>query len=154
MSLRRSPEFRPNLWDGLVVLAVIALAVGSALAVWGGGREVSDSGTVVVTVDGREADRFPLEALLESPRTYTNNGYTLELVYGLRSMEGPALDHRESSGEFGVQVAWADCPTQDCVRTGLISRGGQSIVCLPARIIVQLTGVDSGADSGVDAVLG
>lgn len=150
MSLRRSPEFRPNLWDALVVLAVIALAVGSALAVWGGGRETA--GTVVVTIDGREADRFPLEALLESPRTYTNNGYTLELVYGLRGMEGPALDHRKPSGEYGVQAAWADCPTQDCVRTGLISRGGQSIVCLPARIIVQLTGTaDPG---GVDAVLG
>lgn len=148
--MRQSPKCRPNLWDALVVLAVIALAAFSALAVWGGNRNAEAPGTVIVTIDGREMDRFPLEALLERPRAYTNNGYTLELVCGLRGMEGPALDRRKSSGEFGVQVAWADCPTQDCVRTGLISRGGQSIVCLPARIIIQLTG----PDSGVDAVLG
>ena len=38
----------------------------------------------------------------------------------------------------------SDCPTQDCVHTGTITRSGQSIVCLPARVSVVLTG---GADS-------
>lgn len=152
MSWKSSPKLRPNGWDALAVLAVIALAAGSALAVWSGGRTEAGPGTVVVTIDGREADRFPLESLLETPRTYTNNGYTLELIYGLRGVESPALNHREPAGEAGVQAAWADCPTQDCVRTGLITRGGQSIVCLPARIIVQLTGTE--APGGVDAVLG
>ena len=51
------------------------------------------------------------------------------------------------------RVSSSDCPTQDCVRTGTISRGGQSIVCLPARIIIQLTG--GAADSNdVDIVIG
>lgn len=128
------------------------LSAGSALAVWGGGKEAVPE-TVVVTVGTEEVDRFPLETLLESPRTYTNNGYTLELVYGLRDLEDPPLNHASPAGEAGVQVAWADCPTQDCVRTGLITRGGQSIVCLPAEIIVQLEG--GGAEDGaVDAVLG
>lgn len=138
-----------------MVLAALALAAGSALAVWSGGRTEAGPGTVVVTVDGQEADRFPLESLLEGPRTYSNNGYTLELAYGLRGAEsGPPLDHTPPAGEAGVRAAWADCPTQDCVRTGLITRSGQSIVCLPARIIVQLTGVESEAPGGVDAVVG
>ncbi|WP_295740634.1 NusG domain II-containing protein [uncultured Oscillibacter sp.] len=154
MFWKSSPKLRPNGWDALVVLAVIALAAGSALAVWRGAGTARGPGTVIVTIDGREADRFPLSNLLEAPRTYSNNGYTLELVYGLRGMENPPPDHREPFGEAGVRAAWADCPTQDCVRTGLITRGGQSIVCLPARIIVQLTGTGAEDGGGVDAVLG
>lgn len=154
MFWKSSPKLRPNGWDALAALAVTALAVLSALAVWSGGRTEAGAGTVVVTVDGQEADRFPLAGLLESPRTYSNNGYTLELAYGLRGVEGPPLDHAPPSGEAGVRVAWADCPTQDCVHTGLITRGGQSIVCLPARMIIRLTGTDDGDSGGVDAVIG
>ena len=50
----------------------------------------------------------------------------------------------------GVRVAESDCPGQDCVHTGVITRAGQSIVCLPEQVVVQL----SGGGSGPDAVLG
>ena len=150
--MKLSPKLRPNGWDALIVLLVVILAAGSALAVWGDGAEAAPE-TVVVTIDGREADRFPLEELLEAPRTYSGGGYTLELAYGLRRLEDTPLDHVPPAGEAGVRVAWADCPTQDCVRTGLITRSGQSIVCLPARIIVRLEG-GTADDGGVDAVLG
>lgn len=151
--MKSSPKLRPNLWDALVVLAVLALAAGSTLAVWGGGEDGSGTLTAVVTIDGREADRFSPADLLEGPRTYSNNGYALEVAYGVRDTEGPPLDHASPAGEDGVRVARADCPTQDCVHTGLITRSGQSIVCLPAGIIVQLEG--GGADpDAVDAVLG
>ena len=151
--MKSSPKPRPNVWDALVFLAVIALAAGSALALWSGGGAEAGPGTVVVSIDGREADRFPLEELLEAPRTYSGGGYTLELAYGLSGMEDPSLDHAPPAGEAGVRVAWADCPTQDCVRTGLITRSGQNIVCLPARIIVRLEG-GAVEDGGVDAVVG
>jgi len=38
----------------------------------------------------------------------------------------------------GVRVVQADCPRQICVRNGLISLGGRSIVCVPNKIIIQL----------------
>ena len=50
----------------------------------------------------------------------------------------------------GVRVAESDCPGRDCVHTGVITRAGQSIVCLPEQVVVQL----SGGGSGPDAVLG
>ncbi|MBD9196721.1 MAG: NusG domain II-containing protein [Clostridiales bacterium] len=133
--MKRSPELKPNLWDILVVLAVVALAAASALTVWPG----RDSGslTAVVTADGEELDRFAPADLAADPRTYTHNGYTLTVT----------------AEDGGLRVSEADCPTQDCVHTGAISRSGQSIVCLPARIIIQLTGgqADPG---GVDVVIG
>jgi len=149
--MRPSPKLRPAGWDALVLLAVAALALGLAFFQWrGGGR--SEELTAVVSIDGAEVDRFSPADLLESPRTYTSNGYTLEVVCGLRG-EAPALDHEKPSGEFGVLVARSDCPTQDCVRTGTITRSGQSVVCLPARFILRLEGGRPDPD-GVDAVLG
>ena len=150
--MRSSPKPRPNGWDALVVLAVLALAAGSALAVWGGRGTGTEPLTAVVTVDGREADRFPPEDLLEGSRTYSNNGYTLTVAFGI-DYENPASKAPLPSGNSGLSVAVSDCPTQDCVRTGTISRGGQSIVCLPARIIVRLEG-GPGDPAEVDAVLG
>ena len=46
----------------------------------------------------------------------------------------------------GVYVADSDCPGQDCVHTGRITRSGQSIVCLPEQVVIQLTGGTSDAD--------
>ena len=34
--MRQSPELKPNIWDGLVVLVILALAMFAALAVWRG----------------------------------------------------------------------------------------------------------------------
>ena len=133
--MKRSPELKPRFWDGLVVLAVLALAAAAALTVWPGGSD--DTLTAVVTADGQELDRFAPAELAAGPRTYTHNSYTLTVA---------------AEGD-GLRVSEADCPTQDCVHTGTISRSGQSIVCLPARIIIQLTGgqADPG---GVDVVIG
>ena len=39
-----------------------------------------------------------------------------------------------------VRVRTATCPDQVCVLTGWISRAGQSIVCLPGRVVVQVEG--------------
>ena len=148
--MRPCPKLRPAGGDALVVLAVVVLAIGLAFFQWRD-SETADL-TVVVSVDGRETDRFAPGNLIKSQRTYTNNGYTLEVIWGFRGEMSP-LDHKAPSGEAGICVAHSDCPTQDCVHTGIITRSGQSIVCLPARIIIRLEG--GAADpGGVDAVLG
>ena len=81
---------------------------------------------------------MPRRTCWTPPRTYSYNGVTLTVA---------------AEDGNGLRVSSSDCPTQDCVRTGTISRSGQSIVCLPARIIIQLTG--GAADSNdVDIVIG
>lgn len=128
-----APELRPTLWDGLVVLLVAALALGVFGLTWTRGG--SGPLTAVVSVDGEEIDRAVLGGA--ETRTYAAGGYTLTVFLSAD----------------GARVEASDCPTQDCVRTGTIRRGGQSVICLPARFILRLEG--GGADSdGVDAVLG
>lgn len=131
--MRQFPKLRPGAWDTLVAGAVAVLAIVCALLVWSGGSTGGLS--AVVSVDGEPVEKIPLSGLGREERTFTGSGYTLHVVLTAE----------------GVWVEEADCPTQDCVHTGRISRGGQSIVCLPARVVIQLEG---GTDSSVDAVIG
>ena len=142
MPMRRSPKLRPTLWDGLVVLLTLALAVGSAWVIWGGQEDTGDV-TVVVSVDGVEVERCPLANFPDTGVSYSGGGYTLKV----------ALAEDLYPDAPGVTVTESDCPTQDCVHTGIITRSGQSIVCLPARIIVALEGTTVSGD-GPDLVIG
>lgn len=132
--MRPPPKLRPTAWDGLVVLCVAVLALGLAFFQWRGGTD--QALTAVVSVDGEEMDRVSLERAA-GERTYRAGPYTLTVEYAAGS----------------ARVLLSDCPTQDCVRTGTITRSGQSIVCLPARIIIRLEGGTPDPDA-VDAVLG
>ena len=137
MRMKSSPKLRPNIWDGLLAAVMLALAVAGGVLLWTGGGETGDL-IAVVSVDGAETERVSLAGLTApEERTYTHNGYTLHVTFTAES----------------AQVTASDCPTQDCVHTGAITRGGQSIVCLPARIVIQLEGGPA-ADSGVDLVIG
>ena len=140
--MKSSPKLRPCLWDGLVALLVIVLAAVCAIVVWSRSNDAGDL-TAVVTVDGSEAERIPLKDFPDGERTYSGNGYTLHVCLAA------------SQGEtgLGLYVADADCPTQDCVHTGTSTRAGQSIVCLPARIIIRLEGGTVDADAP-DVVIG
>lgn len=134
MPMKRSPEVRPKPADALVALAVILLAAALALAAWGGGK--SGSLTAVISVNGLVTETVNLSRLSRPEvRELNANGYTLHV-------------HLSSDG---AEVIDSTCPNQVCVHTGHISRAGQSIVCLPARISVTLSG---GTEDGVDAVLG
>lgn len=136
MSKRQFPKLKPNLWDGLAAVLVLLLAAACAAVIWfQGAGAASEDLVAVISVDGVETERLVLE---NGERTVEAGGYTLHITLT----------------ETTVVVDRADCPTQDCVHTGRISRSGQSIVCLPARVVIQLTGGTPEQSDGVDMVLG
>jgi hypothetical protein len=49
-----------------------------------------------------------------------------------------------------IRMIHADCLDLSCVRQGGINRVGQYIVCLPNRVVVEITGGNS--DTDIDAV--
>lgn len=133
--MKSFPELRPRWPDAVVAAAVVLLAAACAWFIWRGAGQ-SGALEAVVSVDGTEAFTTPLTGLTRVERTVQANGYTLKII----------LTDKE------VWVEESDCPTQDCVHTGHISRSGQSIVCLPARVTVRLVGGTGEPD--VDAVIG
>ena len=125
--MKRSPELKPTKWDALVVLAVLLLALLLAARPYFAAKTAGEL-TVEVTVDGETVERCALSAYTGG--TYESRGYTLTVA-----------------AENGVvRVSESDCPNQDCVHSGAISRAGQSVVCLPARIAVTLEGAAADYD--------
>ena len=121
---------KPNLHDCIAAAAVLALA---ALALLFGGTLFSaEASSVTVTCDGTVYGVYTLKDVPEEGTTLTvqNRDITLHI-------------HLERNG---VSVSGADCPGQDCVKTGKIEKAGQSIVCLPGRIVISLSGGDAEFD--------
>lgn len=128
------PSLRPKPLDALVAAAVVALAVVTALLFYGP-RTGAGQLTAVITQHG------------QTVRTVALTGLDKELVIPLD--DGTYHLTVRISGD-AAYIADSDCPGQDCVHTGAITRAGQSIVCLPAQVVVSLVSTSS----DVDAVLG
>ena len=134
MSTRRSPKTKPTWWDGLVAAAVIALAVVVAAGFYAPGKGTGPL-TVVISAGGKTLEEGTLPAL-SGTHTYTNRGYTLTVEIA----------------DGAVNVTDSDCPGHDCQHTPPISKAGESIVCLPGQIVIQLVG--SGENPGPDVIVG
>jgi hypothetical protein len=90
--------------------------------------------TVVVKVDGAVVYELPLQK---------NTSVTVEGYQG-----GENVIVIENGA---VSMTDADCPDKLCVHTGKKTRTGETIVCLPHRVVVEITGNVS--DDGIDAVV-
>ena len=83
-----------------------------------------------VTLDGQVIDEIDLDRVA--------GGYTFEV-------EGACRNTVEV--EYGrIRVASADCPDQVCVGTGWIEDGTKPIVCLPGKLVIEITGGKSEID--------
>ena len=142
--MNNSPKLTPGKYDLIVVAAVLALAALLGVRFWLSPAPESGTLLAVVEIDGAEVDRFTLAQAAEETRTYTNNGVTLT-VAPCATVKRDA-ETRTQTQTVGVRVVSSDCPTQDCLHTWQISRAGQSIVCLPAHIVITLAGADADYD--------
>ena len=103
---------------------VLILALLLALLAWGALRLTKKpGGEAVVTVDGVLVATLPLSIEARLP-VGAERGF-LNVV--------EVADGR-------VRVVDADCPDRLCVRQGWIRYDGESIVCLPHKLIVSIRG--------------
>ncbi len=126
-------ETKFNRRDALVALAVVLLAAVTALLFY---LPKTQSGhlTAVITQHGQVVRRVALSGM--------DKEQVIELDDGTYH-----LTVRVSAA--GAYVSSSDCPTQDCVHTGVIRRAGQSIVCLPAQVVVYLEGTPAAGQPDV-----
>lgn len=118
-----------------LILLAAALAVGAVLAAVMLLRS-SVGGTAQVRVAGAVTASYPLSK---------DAAYTIHGVNG-----GTNLLVIENGS---ARVEEASCPDGICVHTGRVSRNGQSIVCLPNQVVVEIVS-ETKSDSGVDITAG
>lgn len=125
----RFPLFRKR--DLLVFLLAVILA-GAGFLQW---LPKSGAPVAVIEQDGKEVRRVELSSIIQ-PETLV-----LEGEFSVTVLLEPGQ----------VSIVHSDCPDQICVNTGVLTRSGQSAVCLPARVAVRIVGE---TQSGVDGMTG
>ena len=116
--------------DLLLTAALLLLGGALALFLW---LTRQSGGTVSVQIDGELVMELPLSedrSLVLGEGDHTN---TLIIEVGK------------------ARVAEASCPDRICVRQGAIQYAGESIVCLPHKLVVTVQG---GASGGIDGSTG
>ena len=111
---------KPRAADFIVLGAIVLLTVVSVFLM----LRKNDGGSVLVTTP---TESFGLSLDTDVTREIKSGDYTLTLVIE----DGKAF------------VSHADCPDRICVGTGRVSRPGQTIVCLPAKVTVTVVGKEA-----------
>lgn len=118
----------------LVVVLVLAIAVISWFGISKLGEEKNER-QIVIETNGNVLKKIPMEDGMKLQDIHINleNGKYIDL----------AVD------ENGVYVKDVICPDKLCQKTGLVSKVGQSIVCLPNKVVAYVEGK---SESEVDDV--
>lgn len=113
-----------------IILLVVIIAVAGL--VWLGITLTRTEGAYVsVTVAGELYGTYPLDTDAEI-RIGEDEDYNVLII-----SEGKA------------QISEASCPDKLCVKQGAIQYDGQSIICLPHKLVIEIKG---GESSDIDAV--
>lgn len=108
----------------IVIFVLLALAL---LAAW---RFIRPAGTAAAVMqDGR---------LLRTVDLSEDETFTVT---------GPTGENRITVKNGEIFVESADCPDQICVRHGALKKGGEPIVCLPNRLVIEWRSVQTEADA-------
>lgn len=115
--------------DLILILAALLLAA----ALWGALAVFRSEGAyALVTVNGEEYGRYALDK--DTQQSIISGEHSNLLVIS----------------EGGARISEADCPDKLCVNQGEIRYSGQSIICLPHKVVVEIVG---GERSNIDAVV-
>lgn len=118
-----------KLKNDLILLFILLL---SALAVWAVLRFTQKEGAeVVVELDGIVTAKYPLDKDMRTEIS-SSDGHINVLVI----KDGKAF------------IESADCPDKLCVKQHPISKAGESIICLPHRLMIRIEG-ERGADTSI-----
>ena len=119
--------------DIILVLSMVIIAAAAFLIINFAVKK--DGSYAVIKVDGNVIKTLDL-----------NSGETTIEVNGYQGGENKVVIN-----DGKVSMTEADCPDELCVKTGKISRVGETIVCLPHRVVVEIKG--SPDDDSIDSVV-
>ncbi|MDD2446725.1 MAG: NusG domain II-containing protein [Tissierellia bacterium] len=93
-----------------------------------------DEKYVSIQVNGEEIKRFIFDSKL------VGQTIPIETEYGYNLVE---------IGDKEVRVIEADCPDKIDVKQGYISNIGETIVCLPNRLVIEIKGIENSSETDI-----
>lgn len=122
-------------WDIFIIVLLIALSFLPIIVFSYQQDNVAPDKEAVLRVDGNEIKTFPLVA---GSKKYT---YTYEDPHGDYNLI-------EVDGDK-IRIKEADCGDQICVRRGWASKNGETIVCLPHKLVIEVRSTDGSDKDGL-----
>ena len=116
-------------FDVYIIIAVVAIS-GFLLAMFM--MQQNDNQEVIISLKGEEYARIDIDGQEHVFEIQTELGYNKVIV-----------------DKDGVHIEEADCPDHDCVEVGTISKVGQSIICAPHYLVIEIVG---SADADLDGI--
>ena len=117
--------------DLIVIISILLLAAAAYIGISTYRRHATaDNPQVVVTVDGEEYGRYPLSEDLQTEIRFEDGSFNRLVI---------------ENGK--AKISEASCPDQICVNHFRIQYSGETIVCLPNKVVVEIVG---GLKSDVD----
>lgn len=111
-----------------IILTIILIIAGLMLSyVFSMGKSSGDE--LLITVDG---EKFGSYSLLENREI---------------SIEQEDHINKVTIKDGTVSMTFSDCKGQDCVQQHSITETGENIVCLPNKIVLEITGGESKYDT-------
>ncbi len=135
----RRAFFRKN--DIILLAALLIVGIAASFVIARPKKSAGDNASVLVMIAGREKARYPLNE---------DADYTIHA-------DGRIEDGLGSEGDYNiiriennkVDMIESDCRSQICVHHKPISKQGETIICLPHRVVIS---IESGQGGGYDTI--
>lgn len=124
MKISKISKLEISIWAGILCIAAVLLLIVI--------KTSEDGDYVQVRIDGKVTDTYSLK----DSGTYPIEGSGENILV---IEDGKAY------------IKEADCPDKLCIKQGKIQKVGQSLICLPNKVVVEVISMEQ-KDDGVDAV--
>ena len=112
-------------WDIVLIAILLVLScIPEGIFFLSGAKQDGQGTVAVVTIDGKTVKEIPLSSHggIDSLTVQgTDGGYNVIVVK-----------------DQAIGITEADCPDKICIQEGFISRPGESVICLPHKVIVEV----------------
>ncbi|WP_028242627.1 NusG domain II-containing protein [Pseudobutyrivibrio ruminis] len=114
----------------LIICILVVAGLVIAMTRFTNQTKNGDEAVAVVTIDGIEYARYPLDKDVTETIEISDNNYNVISIH-----------------DGQCEISDASCPDQICVYHNPIENNGQTIVCLPNRLVVT---IENGSDNDID----
>lgn len=115
--------------DIYIIIAVLLIS-GGLFAMFS--LQSQENQEVLIYVKGEEYARVPIDGKEHVYEIENDLGYNKIII-----------------NADGVHIEEADCPDHECVLVGTLNKTGQSIICAPHYLVIEIVG---DTDDGLDGV--
>lgn len=118
----------------ILLIAIVLLSIISYFGIKLIYKDTDDK-IIVISINGKEYERIYMKDLNEKRQIHIDldSGKFIDIT----------------ADKNGAYVSDVVCPDRICVKTGVIDKAGQSIVCLPNKVQVYIEGIEK---ADVDSV--